>query len=128
MFLGVTTFGAAYGLSLFAPLLVNPDWLTVDLARGSILYDTRLIYDGAVSKTVLRVTYAGVICLPLLASTAPGVRFFGVLVTLSVLAAFLFATYAFTSIWCYFAAVVSAWIAFMMFRLPDRAELRAVGV
>jgi len=127
VFLGVTVFGIAYGLSLFVPLLVNPDWLTVDLARGSILYDTRLIYDDAVSKTVLRVTYAGVICLPLLASTAHGVRFFGVLVTLSVLVAFLFATYAFTSIWCYFAALVSAWITFMLFRLPHRAGIRAVG-
>jgi hypothetical protein len=127
VFLAVTVFGAAYGLSLFAPLLVTPAWLTVDLARGSILYDTRLIYDDVVSKTLLRVTYAGVICLPLLASTAPGVRLFGVLVTLSVAVAFLFATYAFTSIWCYFAAVVSAWIAVLVFRLPQRAGPRLVG-
>lgn len=127
VFLGVTAFGAAYGLSLFAPLLINPDWLTVDLARGSILYDTRLIHDDVLSKTVLRVTYAAVICLPLLASTAPGVRFFGGLVTLSVLVAFLFATYAFTSIWCYLAAVVSGWIVFMMFRLPEHAGPRPVG-
>jgi hypothetical protein len=97
VFLGVTAFGAAYGLSLFAPLLINPDWLTVDCARGAILYDTRLIHDDVVRKTVLRTTYAAVIRLPLLASTAPGVRFFGALVTLSVLVAFLFAPYAFTS-------------------------------
>ncbi|WP_299365418.1 DUF6629 family protein [uncultured Paracoccus sp.] len=122
VFLGITIFGGAYGLSLFAPLVVNPDWLAVETARGSILYDTRLIYDGVVSKMVLRVTYAGVICLPLLLSTAPGVRLFGVLVTLSVLLAFLFATYAFTSIWCYLAAVVSAYVVFLIDRLqiPSR--------
>ena len=124
--LGLTIFGGVYGLSLFAPLLVNPDWLIVELARGSIIYDTRLIYDGVVSKTVLRITYAGVICLPLLASSAPGVRIFGILVTLSVLLAFLFATYAFTSIWCYLAAVVSAYVAFMMFRLSSRSGGRVV--
>lgn len=128
VFLGVAVFGAAYGLSLFVPLLVNPDWLTVDLARNSILYDTRLIHDDVVSKTVLRVAYAGMICLPLLACTAPGVRVFGVLVTLSVLVAFLFATHAFTSIWCYFAAVVSAWITIMVFRLSHRGGHRTVGV
>lgn len=127
VFLGLTIFGAAYGLSLFAPLVINPDWLTLELARGSILYDTRLIYDGAVSKTVLRVTYAGVICLPMLVSTAPGVRFFGVLVTFSVLLAFLFANYAFTSIWCYLAAAVSAYVVFLMFRLQVPSGRQAFG-
>jgi hypothetical protein len=106
--------------------VANPDWLSVELARGSIVYDTRLIYGDDVPKTALRVIYAFVICLPLVASTAPGVRTFGVLVTLSVLLAFLVATYAFTSIWCYFAAVVSAYIAFMLFRLPDRAWRRVI--
>jgi hypothetical protein len=127
VFLGVTVFGTAYGLSLFVPLVANPDWLTIELARNSILYNTQLIYDASVSKTLLRVIYAAVICLPLLASTAPGVRIFGVLVTLSVLTAFLFASYAFTSIWCYFAAVVSSYVAFMVFRLSGRSGHKAIG-
>jgi hypothetical protein len=96
VFLGVTVFGAAYGLSLFVPLVINPDWLSIEIAQGSIVYDTRLIYDDFVSKSVLRIVYASVICLPLLASTAPGVRSFGRMVMLSVLLAFLFALYAFT--------------------------------
>jgi hypothetical protein len=128
VFLGLAIFGGVFGLSLFVPLVVNPDWLTLELARGSILYDTRLIYDGVVSSRVLRVTYAGIICLPLLASTAPGVRVFGVLVTVSVLLAFFFATYAFTSIWCYLAAVLSAYVVFLMLRLQVRPGHRAVGV
>ena len=127
VFLGFTIFGGAYGLTLFAPLVVNPGWLTIEVARGSILYDTRLIYDDVVSKTLLRVTYAGVICLPLLASTAPGVRIFGMLVTLSVLLAFLFATYAFTSIWCYLAAGVSAYVVFLMFRLQFPPGRQTIG-
>lgn len=77
LFLGVTVFGAAYGLLLFAPLVVNSDWLSIELARNSILYNPQPIYGDLVSNTVLRVTYAAVICLPLLVSTAPGVRTFG---------------------------------------------------
>ena len=126
-FLGFTVFGGMFGLSLFAPLVVNPEWLTVELARNSIQYATRLIYGDAVSSTVLRLAYAGIICLPLIASTAPGIRVFGVLVTLSVVLAFLVATYAFTSIWCYLAAVVSAYITFMTFQLPNHSRQRAVG-
>lgn len=126
VFLGVTVFGGAYGLLLFAPLVVNPDWLSVELARNSILYNPQPIYGDLVSNTVLRVIYAAVICLPLFASTAPGVRVFGVLVTLSVLLTFLFATYAFTSIWCYLAAVVSAYIAVLMFRLRSPVGARRI--
>lgn len=88
--------------------------------EGSIVYDTRLIYDDAVSNTYLRLVYAAVICLPLLASSEARVRVFGVLITLSVLVSFLFATYAFTSVWCYLAAVVSAYVAFVVFQLPRR--------
>lgn len=118
LFLLLAGIGAAYGLSLFLPLLLAPDWLRVALVRGSILYDTRTIYDGVLSRTFLRAVYVGVICGPLLACTAPGVRGFGILVTLSVAVAFLFATHAFTSIWCYLAAGVSAWLLLVILRLP----------
>lgn len=121
IFLGITILGGAYGLSLFLPLVVNADWLRIDLAQGSIVYDTRLIYGTSIPKSALRVAYAVIICLPFLASSAPRVGVFGMLVTFSVLLAFLFATYAFTSIWCYLAAVLSAYVAFMMFCLPNRS-------
>jgi hypothetical protein len=44
-----------------------------------------------------------VVCL-LLASSAQEEGGFGVLVTISVVATLLFMTYAFTLVWCYFAA------------------------
>ena len=124
IFLGLSVFGGLFGLTLYVPLLVRPDWLDIGMARGSIVYESRLVYEGLVSTTVLRLVYAGVICLPLLACTARGVRSFGVLVTLSVVLGFLFATYAFTSVWCYLAAVVSAYLAIAMLRLPGRGGSR----
>jgi hypothetical protein len=127
VFLGIAVFGGLYGLALYLPLLLKPDWLRIELARNSILYNTQLIYGDIIPKTILRVIYAAVICVPLLASTAYGVRAFGVLITLSVIVAFLFAVYAFTSIWCYVAAVVSVYLVFMIFRLPRRAQGQATG-
>jgi hypothetical protein len=117
-FLAMAAFGMAYGLSLYAPLLITPEWLELGVVRGSVVYVTRLIYGDAVPVPLLRLTYATVICLPLLASSVPAVRTFGVLVTLSVVVSFWFAAYAFTSVWCYLAAVVSAYVVLMMFRLP----------
>lgn len=121
VFLAFAAFGAAFGLSLYAPAAALPDWLEVEVVRGSIVYNTRLVYDGVVSTTVLQGVYVAVVCLPLLASSAPEVRGFGVLVTLSVVVTFLFVTYAFTSVWCYFAAVVSGYVALLMSRLPRHA-------
>lgn len=117
---GIMVFGAVFGAAMFVPLALHPEWLTVSFAGGSIHYGTQLIGDGLVTKEVVRVVYAAVICVPLLASTAAGVRGFGVLVALSVVLAFLFATHAFTSVWCFLAALVSGYIVVMLFRLPQR--------
>lgn len=121
-FWGAAVAGGIFGLSLYLPLVFRPDWLSVELVHNSIQYDTRLIYDGVGSVTILRVVYAAVICLPLLASTARGVRTFGVLIAISVIVTFLFAVYAFTSVWCYFAALLSGYVVFLIYRLPCRSQ------
>jgi hypothetical protein len=108
-------------LSLYLPLLLDPSWLTVHVERHSIIYDSRLIYDGVVPHFALRLLYAAIICLPLLASSATLVKIFGILISLSVGLTFAFATYAFTSVWCFFAAVLSVWIAVVMRRAPRPA-------
>ena len=125
VFLGIMLFGGAFGLSLFLPLLASPDWLRVDVVQGSILYETRLIYDRVAPSAVLIFIYGSVVCLPLLASSAPGIRPFGVLVAASMLLTLLFAGYAFKSVWCYLAAVNSVYISLMMWRLPKPVSHRA---
>ncbi len=110
-FLGILLFGAVFGLSLFLPLLASPDRLGVDVVHGSLLYETRLIYGSLVPSA-------------LLTSSAPGVRPFGILVAASMLLTMLFAGYAFKSVWCYLAAISSAYLALMMWRLPKLAQRR----
>ena len=119
-----------------SPLLRRPtfEWFAVTVMcmvivvlaalEGWLWRIDQTIYDGVLSRTFLRAVYVGVICGPLLACTAPGVRGFGILVTLSVAVAFLFATHAFTSIWCYLAAGVSAWLLVTILRLPP-ARIRS---
>lgn len=126
VFTGFALFGAVFGAGLFVPLLVHPDWITVGFEQGAIVYDTSLIGEGFVSKESVRAVYAAVICLPLLASTAKGLRGFGLLVALSVVLASVFETYAFTSIWCFLAALVSGYLVALVFRLdrPQAAPVR----
>lgn len=106
--------GLLFGLSLYLPLLVAPDWLAVSINRHSILYEPKLIYDGVIPRTVVRGFYAVIVAVPLLFSTVASLRHFGILTLISVVISALFFVYAFVSIWCFFAAVMSLYIIIIL--------------
>ena len=114
VFLALSTLGLLLGLSLFAPLVINPDWVPLRIVRDSIDYNSRLIWEGIVPYSVIRVVYASIVCLPLLISSEKHIKIFGVIITLSVISGFAFAHYAFTSVWCFIAAIVSSYLLFVM--------------
>ncbi|MCC1491460.1 DUF6629 family protein [Cognatishimia sp. F0-27] len=120
IFLGLSAFGFLLGLSLFAPLMFHPDWVPLRIEKHSIDYNSRLIWEGIVPYTVIRIIYAGIVCLPLLLSSEKHIRIFGVIITLSVIAGFIFAQYAFTSVWCFMAAIVSSYLLLAMRDLGRR--------
>lgn len=121
-FVVLSLVGGLFGLSLYVPLLLNEDWLAVQIVQGSILYRPTLIYDGVIPRTGLRIFYAAIIGLALLFSTVKMVRIFGVIILLSVIAGFLFFAYAFTSIWCFLAAILSIYILIVVRRIPANNE------
>lgn len=123
MFFGLSVLGCALGLSLFVPLLFHADWVSVRIVGHSIDYNSTLIWDSLAQNPYLRGVYVGVVCIPLLASSVRSVRIFGLLITISVIIGFLFAQYAFTSIWCYMAAMLSFYILFVIRQItPERAR------
>ena len=106
--------GLLFGASLYLPLLINPEWLSVTMAKGSILYQPVLIYDGIVSRSAVRIFYAVIVAVPLLFSTVKSLRLFGILIFVSVAISAVFFAYAFVSIWCFFAAILSAYIVYII--------------
>jgi hypothetical protein len=120
-FLALSALGLLLGLSLFAPLVFNPDWVPLRIVKYSIDYNSRLIWEGIVPYSVIRVVYASIVCLPLLFSSEKHIRIFGVIITLSVIAGFSFAHYAFTSVWCFMAAIVSIYLLFVMRAVSRRS-------
>lgn len=114
-FLGMLTIlGALYGLSLFIPLILNKGWLVVEVAQNSLLYKTTMIYDGIIDRQVVRGIYALQVFLALILSTNSKVRVFGILILISVIGTFVLFKYAFVSVWCFFAAILSAYLLFML--------------
>ncbi len=114
VFLALSALGLTLGLSLFMPLVFNPDWVPLRIVNYSIDYNSRLIWEGIVPYSIIRVVYASIVCQPLLFSSEKHIKIFGVIITLSVIAGFAFAHYAFTSVWCFMAAIVSIYLLFFM--------------
>ena len=111
---GIT--GFLFGASLYVPLLLYPEWVSIVTVKGSILYQTVLIYDEFVSRTAVRVFYAIIVAVPLLFSTVTTLRKFGILIFVSVVVSAMFFAYAFVSIWCFFAAILSAYVVYIIYR------------
>ena len=119
-FLAFSGFGMLLGLTLFVPLLFDPDSLPLKIVRHSIDYNSQLIWADIVPYVIIRIIYAGIVCIPLLLSSEKQIRVFGAIITLSVILGFVFAHYAFTSVWCFMAAIVSVYLAFVMYGVGKR--------
>ena len=114
-FLGaLTILGALYGLSLFIPLILRDGWLVIELVQDSILYRTTMIYDGIIDRQVVRGIYALQVFLALVLSSNIRIRIFGIIILISVVGSFAFFKYAFVSVWCFFAAILSVYLLFAL--------------
>ncbi|MDH5611618.1 MAG: hypothetical protein OEY66_04065 [Gammaproteobacteria bacterium] len=109
LFLLMIAVGTAFGVILFMPLLINPSWLTVSVVNHSIHYSTILIYDDHVSRDVGTIAYMFVM-LPLMLSSDRYHRILGLLIFISMVVSQVFFNFAFVSVWCYFAAIISLYI------------------
>jgi hypothetical protein len=121
LFFALIFFGAGLGLSMYVPLWLHEDWLTVLVTQQSIDYKTILLYDDYVPRMALRVIYALIVLIPLLLASDHQVNIFGVIIAVSVAISSVFYGYAFISVWCYFAALLSFYIVFMLHRKTQTA-------
>lgn len=120
LFFALIFIGATHGLLMYIPLLFRPDWLAVELVRHSIEYKAVLFYDEYIPRIVIRIIYAIIVLIPLLFVTDRCIRIFGAFIAASVVIATVYFGYAFISIWCYFAAVLSIYILLMVFYITSQ--------
>ena len=114
VFIIMAFIGAAHGLIMYIPLWFHEDWLIVELVRQSIEYKASLFYDEYIPRVVVRVFYGLIVVTPLILASDRYIKIFGVIITISVVIATVFFGYAFISVWCYFAAILSLYILFMI--------------
>jgi hypothetical protein len=77
----------------------------------------RLLSDGLIAQNLVGLIYAAIITMPMLLSTNVHIMRFGVLIVISGLPAYFTYYYAFISVWCFFAGIVSLYIAYILSRV-----------
>jgi hypothetical protein len=115
----LSVFGACYGISIFIPLF-QEGWLRVEVMHHSIAYQATMIYDDYIDRLVIRLIYALQVVTAFMISSNHKVRIFGVLILLSVIMAFATYRYAFVSVWCFFAAILSIYMLYMVKDVKSR--------
>ncbi len=122
LLLALTIIGGLFGASIYFPLFFN-DWMQVAIEKGHIGYKTILIYDVLISQTFVRLFYATVILVSLFIAKEQSIKVLGVLILISLLATFFLYEYVhFISVWCFFAAIISTYLIYVI-RRSCRQEL-----
>jgi hypothetical protein len=101
--------GVLYGAVLYLPLLLNHDWLSVAVIHRSIEYQARFIGDS-MPIVLSRLLYGLIILVPLFLSSNLDLNIWGILLAASAVISVLVFKYAFVSVWCFFAALLSIYL------------------
>jgi hypothetical protein len=112
---GCAIFGAFAGTLVYSVMVFHPEWMTVGVREHSILYEFSVSFRSPIHVPInAAALYALTILVPLLISSHRLIRIFGGLVALSMVLASAAYSYAYVSVWCFFAAVLSLYLVFMI--------------
>ena len=122
IFGGCAVFGVFAGALVISVTFLHPEWMTVGVREHSITYKFDIPYRSDIHLPLKPAAiYALVVLVPLLCSSHRHVRVFGWLVALSSLFTSEVYGYAYISVWCFFAALLSLYIIYMIRQLGVRA-------
>ena len=108
--------GIAVGLACYIPILLGTVTFHVQTLNHSIAYITSR---SVLLDAFLLSLYIFAIITPFWIVSEIQMQRFGYILLSSVCLTFLFYRYAFYSVWCFFAAILSIYIAHMLYHLPE---------
>lgn len=136
VFLGVLVILSPIWLWLYAPIAAEPErLLSTQVTHHSIAYEfSELPAFQLVPRTFWRILYLSFICLPILFARPSTGGSNTVRLAAGILVAGLFAVcaivywYAFTSVWCFFAAILSLLLGVAFWQMPARSEVNHAAI
>jgi uncharacterized protein DUF6629 len=116
LFLIFTLIGAGFGLALYVPHLINPDWVVVTVNRDSLAYEGTMLLDYMMPRQLTYLLYLFLIIAPPLMSHYLHMRWFGVTIILVVALDILFLRYAYISFFCLLAGLGTLHLIYIILR------------
>lgn len=114
--------GAVIGIAGFIPYLTNDHLVQTNMCANSIQYNYSTIYHALLGTSIPKYMYIAIIIIPLLISKDYAMKWFGILILISVITTYVFYSYAFNSVWCFFSAVISIYTVYLIRRTKDHGR------
>jgi len=108
--------GLLFGLALFVPHLINPDWVEVSVNQDSLAYEGTMILDYLMPREATYVIYLSLIIVPPAISTYIHMRWFALTIALIVVVDYLFLSYAYISFFCLLAGLGTLHLIYIILR------------
>jgi len=105
---GLLVLGLLGGAGLWLPLALDGALFHPQVVQGSLAYNTTLLLQERINLGFGSSLYAVIIATPLMISRSVRLRGFGAMILVAFLITHLAFGYAFTSLWCFFSAVFSS--------------------
>jgi len=122
LFMTFALIGLAFGLTLYIPHLVNPEWINVSVVRGSLAYEGTMLYDFLIPRLPTNLIYLTLIIMAPLLSRYLHVKYFGLTLIGVVTVDFLFLQYAYISFFCLLAGLATMHLIYIITRNKCRRE------
>jgi hypothetical protein len=116
VFLLLALAGAALGLVLYIPHLLNPDWVSVSTNNNSLAYEGTMFLDFLMPRWLTYVIYVFLIIAPPLMSTYLHVRLFALTLIAIVTLDYIFLSYAYISFFCLLAGIGTIHLIYIILR------------
>ena len=115
----LSVLGLVAGLGVYVPLLMNVDSPVAEVTNHSINYNvSKSMVFQFVPKWIWNLLYIVIIASPLFASTSTKILYLGIAIVISAAVSYIVFWFAFASVWCFFAALLSTYLSIFFCKLP----------
>jgi hypothetical protein len=115
----LTLIGLVLALAIYLPILINSQLLKVYLINQSICYD---FYFTSTQLMIYNFFYLGILLFSCAYATNKKINYYGLLILFSYILAGIWYRQTFTSVWCFFAAILSLMILWLIKTLPKETD------
>lgn len=113
---GLTILGLILSVAIYLPILTGAAWIGVEVVNKSITYP---VGQPLYLQKIYTLAYVTIICASLFLCSFKTIKIFGLLLLISFVLSLLWFYFALTSVWCFFAALLSTYIVWLMHKLPN---------